>query len=124
MCGVAGTSCNNPHSPLGLVGIYVVTQVLQQAEQLRQTGGAKSILSLIGNTPLVSFRKLTRDVAPVEVYAKAEWYNPGGSVKDRAALNMVLDGERSGLLTKDKVLVDANSGNTGIAYEMISAERV
>jgi S-sulfo-L-cysteine synthase (O-acetyl-L-serine-dependent) len=101
----------------------VVTQVLQQAEQSRQAGGARSILQLIGNTPLVSFRRMTRDVAPVEVYAKAEWYNPGGSVKDRPALAMVLDGERRGLLTRDKVLVDATSGNTGIAYAMICAER-
>jgi cysteine synthase B len=83
----------------------------------------RSVLDLIGNTPLLSFRRVTRAVAPVEVYAKAEWYNPGGSVKDRAAMAMVLDGERRGLLTKDKVLIDATSGNTGIAYAMICAER-
>lgn len=81
------------------------------------------VLSLIGNTPLLGFRRATQSVAPVQVYAKAEWYNPGGSVKDRAALNMILDGERRGLLTKDKILVDATSGNTGIAYAMIAAER-
>jgi cysteine synthase B len=57
------------------------------------------------------------------VLAKAEWYNPGGSVKDRAALNMILDGEKRGLLTKDKILIDATSGNTGIAYAMIGAQR-
>src|SRR5205085_7332135 len=62
-------------------------------------------------------------VAPVKVFAKAEWYNPGGSVKDRAALNMILDGERRGLLTRDKVNADATSVNTGIAYAMIAAER-
>jgi cysteine synthase B len=78
---------------------------------------------LIGNTPLLAFPKLGREVAPVEVYAKAEWYNPGGSVKDRAALSMILDGERTGRLTKDKILVDATSGNTGIAYAMICAQR-
>jgi S-sulfo-L-cysteine synthase (O-acetyl-L-serine-dependent) len=83
----------------------------------------KSVLQLIGNTPLVSFKRVAADVAPVEVYAKAEWYNPGGSVKDRAALNMILDGERRGLLTKNKILIDATSGNTGIAYAMICAER-
>ena len=83
----------------------------------------RSVLDLIGNTPLLSFRRVTRGIAPVEVYAKAEWYNPGGSVKDRAAMAMVLDGERRGLLTKDKVLIDATSGNTGIAYAMICAER-
>ncbi|HMB95306.1 MAG TPA: cysteine synthase family protein, partial [Tepidisphaeraceae bacterium] len=84
---------------------------------------ARSVLDLIGNTPLVSFRRLAETVAPVKVYAKAEWYNPGGSVKDRAALAMILDGERRGLLTKDKILIDATSGNTGIAYAMIAAER-
>ena len=84
---------------------------------------ARSVLQLIGNTPLLSFRRVAKDVAPVEVYAKAEWYNPGGSVKDRAALGMVLDGERRGLLTRGKILIDATSGNTGIAYAMICAER-
>jgi cysteine synthase B len=84
---------------------------------------SKSVLQLIGNTPLLSFRRLANSVAPVEVYAKAEWYNPGGSIKDRAAMNMILDGERRGLLTKDKIIVDATSGNTGIAYAMIGAER-
>ena len=83
----------------------------------------RSVLELIGNTPLVSFRRVTRNLRNVAVYAKAEWYNPGGSVKDRAALAMVLDGERKGLLTRDKTLIDATSGNTGIAYAMICAER-
>jgi cysteine synthase B len=80
-------------------------------------------LDLIGNTPLLSFKRVAEAVAPVRVYAKAEWYNPGGSVKDRAALNMILDGERRGLLTPDKTIIDATSGNTGIAYAMIAAER-
>ncbi|MDB5357832.1 MAG: cysteine synthase [Phycisphaerales bacterium] len=83
----------------------------------------RSVLQLIGNTPLLAFKRISREVAPVEVYAKAEWYNPGGSVKDRAALAMILDGERRGLLTRDKILIDATSGNTGIAYAMICAER-
>ena len=84
---------------------------------------SRSILSLIGNTPLVSFKRVADPDAPVRIFAKAEWYNPGGSVKDRAALGMILDGERRGLLTKDKILIDATSGNTGIAYAMIGAER-
>ena len=83
----------------------------------------QSVLSLIGNTPLLGFRRVTKRVAPVEILAKAEWYNPGGSVKDRAAMAMILDGERRGLLTKDKIVIDATSGNTGIAYAMICAER-
>jgi cysteine synthase B len=82
-----------------------------------------SVLDLIGNTPLVSFKQIAQEVSPVKVFAKAEWMNPGGSVKDRAALNMILDGERRGLLTKDKILIDATSGNTGIALAMIAAQR-
>src|SRR5688572_11731260 len=105
------------YNPLGLVGIHV-----KDAIRDRNTGPV-SVLQLIGNTPLLSFRHLAAEVAPVEIYAKAEWYNPGGSVKDRAAMAMVLDGERRGLLTPDKILVDATSGNTGIAYAMICAER-
>jgi cysteine synthase B len=87
------------------------------------TKASVSVLDLIGNTPLLGFGRVAHGVAPVEVYAKAEWYNPGGSVKDRAALNMILDGERRGLLHKNKTLIDATSGNTGIAYAMIAAER-
>jgi S-sulfo-L-cysteine synthase (O-acetyl-L-serine-dependent) len=83
----------------------------------------RSVLELIGNTPLLHFRRLGAGAAPIEVVAKAEWCNPGGSVKDRAAMNMILDGERRGLLTRDKTIVDATSGNTGIAYAMIAAER-
>jgi cysteine synthase B len=82
----------------------------------------RSVLELIGNTPLLSFRRIV-PANGVEVYAKAEWFNPGGSVKDRPALSMILDGERRGLLTKQKTLIDATSGNTGIAYAMIAAER-
>jgi len=87
-----------------------------------QTPG-KSVLDLIGNTPLLRFNRISADFDSVQILAKAEWYNPGGSVKDRAALSMILDGERTGLLTKDKILIDATSGNTGIAYAMIAAER-
>jgi cysteine synthase B len=83
--------------------------------------GASSIVDLIGNTPLIRLRKITPANRRVEVYAKAEWYNPGGSVKDRPALNMILDGEKSGRLTPDKTILDATSGNTGIAYSMIGA---
>src|SRR5690242_12210102 len=91
------------------------------AEQASRLG--RSVLELIGNTPMLSLRRIAQHVAPVQVLAKAEWYNPGGSVKDRAAMAMILDGERRGLMSKDKILVDATSGNTGIAYAMIGAER-
>ena len=86
-------------------------------------GQVRTLVDLIGNTPLLSFNSVSSAVAPVRVYAKAEWQNPGGSVKDRAALNMILDGERRGLLTKDKILIDATSGNTGIALAMIGSQR-
>ena len=73
-----------------------------------------SILDLIGNTPLVRLRRLEREVPEgIELYAKAEWKNPGGSVKDRAALRMVLEGERAGLLQPGRTILDATSGNTG-----------
>jgi cysteine synthase B len=78
----------------------------------------------IGNTPLLSFRSITAHLpSSVRVYAKAEWMNPGGSVKDRAALNIILQAERRGELTPDKVLVDSTSGNTGIAYAMLGAAK-
>lgn len=83
--------------------------------------GDLSIVDLIGNTPLLRLRRIVPDNPRVEVYAKAEWYNPGGSVKDRPALNMILQGERSGRLTPEKTILDATSGNTGIAYAMIGA---
>ncbi len=79
-----------------------------------------SLLDLIGNTPLLKLQNLHQNPR-VAVFAKAEWANPGGSVKDRAALNMIRAGEQSGALTPDKILIDATSGNTGIAYAMIGA---
>ena len=80
-----------------------------------------SIIGQIGNTPLLRLRKLFPHDEAVQIYAKAEWFNPGGSVKDRAALSMILDSERSGKLTRDKIIIDATSGNTGIAYAMIGS---
>ncbi|MEE9253033.1 MAG: pyridoxal-phosphate dependent enzyme [Thermodesulfobacteriota bacterium] len=82
----------------------------------------ESILDLIGNTPLIKLHKMTEGISPgVEVYVKAEWFNPGGSVKDRPALWMILEGIRSGKLTSDKVVIDSSSGNTAIAYALICA---
>ena len=78
---------------------------------------------LVGNTPLLRLRNIASGAGGVEILAKAEWFNPGGSVKDRPALNMILDGERAGLLTPDKIILDATSGNTGIAYAWIGASR-
>ncbi len=78
----------------------------------------------IGNTPLVGFRRITAHLPEnVNIYAKAEWHNPGGSIKDRAALNIVRTAERNGDLGDGKVLLDSTSGNTGIAYAMLGAAR-
>jgi cysteine synthase B len=85
--------------------------------------GTTSVLALVGNTPLLRLAALTREFTAVELYGKAEWTNPGGSVKDRAALNIIVEAERAGLLNHDKILLDSTSGNTGIAYAMICAAR-
>jgi cysteine synthase B len=82
-----------------------------------------SLLANIGGTPLLPLKKLAADLPGVEIYGKAEFANPGGSVKDRPALNMILDGERTGRLDRSRTIIDATSGNTGIAYAMIGAAR-
>jgi len=79
------------------------------------------LLDRIGNTPLIRFERTGTEYPNVEICAKAEWFNPGGSVKDRAAYSMIRDGERRGALRPGKVILDATSGNTGIAYAMIGA---
>jgi cysteine synthase B len=84
---------------------------------------AEPLLATIGNTPLLRLEKIPREFPGVEIFAKAEYFNPGGSVKDRAALNMILDGERSGKLNLGRTILDSTSGNTGIAYAMIGANR-
>ncbi|MET0649863.1 MAG: cysteine synthase family protein [Pyrinomonadaceae bacterium] len=86
--------------------------------------GVTGLLENVGGTPLLRLGRVASGLPPgVEVYAKAEHLNPGGSVKDRAALAMILDGEATGRLTPEKVVLDATSGNTGIAYAMIGAAR-
>jgi cysteine synthase B len=84
---------------------------------------AEPLLATIGNTPLLRLERIPREFPGVEIFAKAEYFNPGGSVKDRAALNMLLDGERSGKLNHNRTILDSTSGNTGIAYAMIGANR-
>ncbi|MBI5183321.1 MAG: pyridoxal-phosphate dependent enzyme [Nitrospinae bacterium] len=96
-------------------GEYInMGKVLEMTEERDQ-----SILSKVGNTPLIKIKNLTKGLKGVEIYAKAEWYNPGGSVKIRPALRMIIDGERSGILTKGKTILDSTSGNTGVAYALI-----
>ena len=87
------------------------------------TEPSHSLLAQIGNTPLLHLPKISAEFPGLEIYAKAEYFNPGGSVKDRPALNMILDGERSGKLVPGKIILDATSGNTGIAYAMIAAAK-
>ncbi|MBI3269388.1 MAG: cysteine synthase family protein [Planctomycetes bacterium] len=81
----------------------------------------RSVLAQIGNTPLLALHRVTVGLGEVRVCAKAEWFNPGGSVKDRAALRIVEDAEAAGRLTPDRILLDSTSGNTGIALAMIGA---
>jgi cysteine synthase B len=81
----------------------------------------QSLLERIGNTPLLRFDRLTAHIPGVTLLGKAEWHNPGGSVKDRAAANIVAEGRRSGRFGSGKILLDATSGNTGIAYAMLGA---
>ena len=95
-----------------------------QLKELQRPLTGDSLESSIGNTPLIRLRNVTRNLpSGVEVLVKAEHLNPGGSVKDRAALAMILAGERSGQLRAGKTILDATSGNTGIAYGMIGAAR-
>src|SRR5215472_8745824 len=78
------------------------------------------LLQQIGYTPLLRIDRLAAEFAPsIQILAKAEWFNPGGSVKDRAAYSMIREGERKGKLRAGKVILDATSGNTGIAYAMV-----
>lgn len=86
-----------------------------------KVSAATRLLDRIGNTPLLRLERIVADFPNVEFYAKAEWFNPGGSVKDRPAYSMIREGERSGALRPGKTILDATSGNTGIAYAMIGA---
>jgi cysteine synthase B len=92
-----------------------------QAPGREMVRAGQSLLDRIGNTPLLRFDRLTAPLPGVTLLGKAEWYNPGGSVKDRAAANIVAEGRRNGKFTPGKILLDATSGNTGIAYAMLGA---
>ncbi len=84
--------------------------------------GESSILRTIGDTPLLPIRRIFQS-ENVRILCKAEWFNPGGSVKDRPAYQMIREGEESGALTREKTIIDATSGNTGIAYALIAAAK-
>src|SRR6266404_1142585 len=83
----------------------------------------ESLLERIGNTPLLRLEKIAAELPEVQILGKAEWHNPGGSVKDRAAANIIQQAEREGKLAPGRTLLDATSGNTGIAYAMICAAK-
>ena len=92
-----------------------------EIQESQRRVGSYSLLNSIGNTPLVELHEMTKHLKKVRIFAKAEWLNPGGSVKDRAGLKIIEEGERSGQLTHEKIILDSTSGNTGIAYAMIGA---
>ena len=116
---------NPHHASVAHLPARVSRLSLQSAAEPVTDAAARpvDILSLIGNTPLLRLSRIGRDYPGVEIYAKAEWFNPGGSVKDRPALNIIREAERAGQMCKQKTLVDSTSGNTGIAYAMICAAR-
>jgi cysteine synthase B len=96
---------------------------LRMSVSWQRTAQPQEAWQLVGNTPLIRLPSFEKEMGAAELYVKAEWFNPGGSVKDRPALNMILDGERQGRLTPGKIILDATSGNTGIAYAWIGAAR-
>jgi len=97
------------------------TAKLEEAGPVASSKLGERSVSRIGNTPLLRLECIARDLPNVQFLGKAEWYNPGGSVKDRAAFNIVSEGRRSGKFAANKTLLDSTSGNTGIAYAMIVA---
>lgn len=98
------------------------SSLARKIKVLEERKRVESVIDLIGNTPLIRLAKIVDGLSPdVEIYAKAEWFNPGGSIKDRPALWMILDGIHTGKLSRDKIIMDSSSGNTAIAYAMIGA---
>src|SRR5215216_2461222 len=105
-----------------ILGMDVKASVNLYDSSRRRMNNPLEAWELVGNTPLLRLPNIVAQ-SGVEILAKAEWFNPGGSVKDRPALQMILDGERTGRLTQGKIVLDATSGNTGIAYAWIGAAR-
>src|ERR1700728_2658302 len=97
------------------------TYPAQDAPEPASARLGQNLFDRVGNTPLLRFDQLTSHLPNVTLLGKAEWYNPGGSVKDRAAANIVAEGRRNGRFAPGKILLDATSGNTGIAYAMLGA---
>jgi S-sulfo-L-cysteine synthase (O-acetyl-L-serine-dependent) len=105
-----------PHDPQKIAEVHSSSAHTPKENRL----GVRS-LERIGNTPLLRLERITRDLPNIQILGKAEWLNPGGSVKDRAASNIVTQGRASGKFSAGKILLDSTSGNTGIAYAMIAA---
>src|SRR5438105_6113033 len=103
---------------MGITG-QIATSAVKSTTPPSRSG--ETLLDRIGNTPLLRLQRAGKEFPNVELYAKAEWFNPGGSVKDRPALSMIQAGLASGALAPGKTIIDATSGNTGIAYAMIGA---
>jgi len=103
----------------------VTSIVTKNTKYISKKVFSSSILDRVGNTPLLKIERITRGLKnkDVEIYAKAEWFNPGGSVKDRPALRIIEEAEKSGRLNSDKIIIDSTSGNTGIAYALIGASK-
>ncbi|HHT9129984.1 MAG TPA: PLP-dependent cysteine synthase family protein [Candidatus Brocadiaceae bacterium] len=99
--------------------------VTKNTQYISKRVSGSSILERIGNTPLLRIDRITKELKDrdVEIYSKAEWFNPGGSVKDRPALRIIEEAEKSGRLNPDKIIIDSTSGNTGIAYALIGASK-
>lgn len=94
----------------------------EAGEAFTRRARVESVVDLVGNTPLLELSEIAGESSPgVRIFAKAEWFNPGGSVKDRPVRRMILEAERSGRLTKEKVIMDSSSGNTAIACAMMGA---
>ena len=107
---------------MATIGHIAASAGESEPHQAAQTGRAgESLLDRIGNTPLLRLERISQEFPNVEFCAKAEWFNPGGSVKDRPALSMIQDGLAGGAVRSGKIIVDATSGNTGIAYAMVGA---
>ena len=103
----------------------MASTITRNSKSLSKRISKSSISDRIGNTPLLRINRITNVLMDkdVEIYAKAEWFNPGGSVKDRPALRIIEDAEKSGRLNRDKIIIDSTSGNTGIAYALIGASK-
>ena len=103
----------------------VTNTVTKNTRYISKRVSGSSILERIGNTPLLRIDRITKELKDrdVEIYSKAEWFNPGGSVKDRPALRIIEEAEKSGRLNPDKIIIDSTSGNTGIAYALIGASK-